>query len=47
MGQPGTTWNDDAAGAVLGAEILRALASVYADRPDYDPAWAPTTATGV
>lgn len=25
------------------ANALRALASVYADRPGYDPAWAPET----
>lgn len=37
---PDTTWNDDAAGAVLGERILRCMATAYRAHPDYDPAWA-------
>lgn len=37
--QPGTTWNDDAAGAVVGEHVLRLLAMARHDHPDYDPEW--------
>ena len=45
MIQPGTTPDDDAAGAELGEVVLRALALPYADHPDYNPAWAVRAAT--
>lgn len=39
--KPGTSWNDDAAGAVLGEHILRIMALVYSNHPDYQYEWVP------
>ncbi len=39
--KPGSTWNDDAAGAEVGEAVLHLMALLYAGHPDYDPAWAP------
>lgn len=42
--QPGTTWNDMAAGAELAVDVLQLLAAPYASHPDYQAAWSPTNA---
>lgn len=39
--KPGTTWNDDAKGAVVAEGILRLMALLYRGHPDYDTTWAP------
>lgn len=39
--KPGTTWNDDAAGAEVAEAAVRLLAEVYADRPGYREEWRP------
>jgi hypothetical protein len=36
---PNTTWNDDAAGAVVGEQVLRIMTQAYVGHPGYDPAW--------
>lgn len=44
--KPGSTWNDDAAGAEVGVAVLHLMASPYADHPDYDRAWAVAEVSG-
>jgi hypothetical protein len=39
--EPDTTWNDDAAGAEVGGEVLRLLALPDAGHPDYRQEWVP------
>lgn len=36
---PNTTWNDDAAGAVIGAHVLALMTLPYQDHADFDSAW--------
>lgn len=39
--KPGTTWNDNAAGAQAAELILRLMAMEYAGHAGYSPAWTP------
>lgn len=39
--KPGTTWNDDAAGAEVAEATVRLLGEVYRDRPGYREEWRP------